>query len=268
MEKVYPKMVIQKLVKITPQKAEDLLAGGTLNRPLSVPWARVLAGRIRADNWVETGETIQVDCFGRVVEGQHRLRAVAMSGKTVRMNIAFGVAPESFEILGDCRKRSLADQFGVLGIKNRNNLASAITWLWRYEGGRAHNACSKPTFSEAKDVLRDNPGIEESVTKSLQVRFLGLSGVVSVVHYLASKADREVADMFLDSLETGATHGRGNAARILRNRLIAAKNDRNIILPTPTKFAYMVKAWNAFYAKRNIGILRWRSDEDFPAVLS
>ena len=75
---------------ITPERATQILATqNTGNRSISRRHVAVLAEEIKAGRWKLNGDTI---CFNgsRLIDGQHRLSAIAASGIPVESLVVYG----------------------------------------------------------------------------------------------------------------------------------------------------------------------------------
>lgn len=81
--------------EITPAKAREYLKFNTRNyRKLSRATVKTYAEDMKNGKWELNGEPICFSESGMLKDGQHRLAAVILSGKTVRMNVTRGVAEE------------------------------------------------------------------------------------------------------------------------------------------------------------------------------
>lgn len=100
--------------EITPELAKDILAGNTRNRSISARLVESLLRDIKEGRWILTHQGIGLASDGGLVDGQHRLTAIALSGETVRMNVTYNVDPKAFEVVDtNNRPRSQADILGL-----------------------------------------------------------------------------------------------------------------------------------------------------------
>lgn len=98
-----------RVVQVSPEMAEHWLERNTRNRKLRDSVVNKYAADMKAGRWMLTGDAIQFDTTGAVINGQHRLWAVFSSGVTVPMLVMEGLAPETVAVLDDHLKRNLAD---------------------------------------------------------------------------------------------------------------------------------------------------------------
>ena len=75
-------------ILITPAIAADMLTRNTGNRKLRKGVAKLYAAQMTAGQWLETHEAIAVDSHGNLVDGQHRLEAIVISGCAQSMWLA------------------------------------------------------------------------------------------------------------------------------------------------------------------------------------
>jgi hypothetical protein len=72
---------------VTPEKALEYLERNRINRPLSELDVARLAWDIRTGAFVTTGQGIEFDVNGDLVDGQHRLNAIVRAGQGVHLRV-------------------------------------------------------------------------------------------------------------------------------------------------------------------------------------
>ena len=102
---------------LTPAAAM-VLAKSTVgqNRKVSKPYVRMLVAEMKGGRWKENGESIKCDRQGRLVDGQHRCWACALSGIPIWVQMTYNVEEEARETLDIGRKRSSFDRLLVEGL--------------------------------------------------------------------------------------------------------------------------------------------------------
>lgn len=93
---------------VTPQIAEDWLQANTHNRELRESRVNYFIGEIKAGRWRLTHQGIAFGSNRVLLDGQHRLWAIALSGASVPALIVVNVPPDSLEAI-DVSMRSVAD---------------------------------------------------------------------------------------------------------------------------------------------------------------
>ena len=116
---------------ITPSRARELLDNPAPNRRLHMSQVRFLASEIRKGNFRPNGCPIIIDQYGRLMDGQHRCKAIVMSGRPVRSDVIYGQNYEE-----TCR--SLGRHQG------RSNIDNSVMF---------HPDLPSDTFSVAKSIL-------------------------------------------------------------------------------------------------------------------
>jgi hypothetical protein len=87
------------LVKVTPEMAAKFLLKNDGNRKLREQHAAGLARAIENGKYQLTHQAAAVTKKGRLIDGQHRMRAIIMAGKPVEMFIAYDVPDDTFAVL-------------------------------------------------------------------------------------------------------------------------------------------------------------------------
>ena len=72
---------------ITPERASQLLAANTTNRPVSKAVVRSFAQAMRRGEWMVTHQGIAFDTRGVLVDGQHRLAAIIEADVPVELTV-------------------------------------------------------------------------------------------------------------------------------------------------------------------------------------
>jgi hypothetical protein len=102
------------IVGVTPEIAAAWLRQNIAhNRTLRAAEVARLAGEMKAGRWVLTPTGIVFDTNGKLIDGQHRLSAVVLSGCTVQMIVWHNVETDVLNVLDTGRGRSLVDVLTV-----------------------------------------------------------------------------------------------------------------------------------------------------------
>jgi len=265
-----------KVVAVTPAMAERWLEeSNTHNRNLRENAVDSYARDMLAGNWAENGESIKFAEDGTLLDGQHRLWAVAQSGATVRLLVATGLERGTQETMDDGRKRTLADALTLRGEHNAVALASVLRRALMWEQGQRRNTGAyTPTNTECLQFLEKHPEARESadVSKSLRAPTKLPSSVIGVTHWVFTRIDKEDADWFFKHLGTGAIADQFHPILTLRKKAgdIAdeAKRRGGGRVPEDVLLAFVIKAWNAYREGSQLKVLRFKpggaNPEQFP----
>ena len=82
--------IISKVEYITPIRANQLLAQNKRNRPLNLKYVNHLASEMKQGRWEANGESIKLN-GSELLDGQHRLHAIKLSGVTVPILVVSGI---------------------------------------------------------------------------------------------------------------------------------------------------------------------------------
>ena len=95
---------------VTPAMAQAWLAKNTDNRPVRRDRVAALASRIRNGEWEATHQGICIATSGRLLDGQHRLLAIVLTGIPVTVNVSTGFSEKTFDVIDNQLSRSVADR--------------------------------------------------------------------------------------------------------------------------------------------------------------
>jgi len=257
-------------VQMTPKWATKLLSNNPTNRLPQPKHVAFLAQMMWEGKFLINGDTIRVAKDGRLLDGQHRLAAVVLSGITVTMILVTGLDPASQATMDRAKIRKSGDWLTILGYKDGARLAASARLLWIYERGLIHmpggaGSC-EPLVTE--EVVKRHPGL---VTSMAYIDSLGrMSRVVfssnaipPFAHYLFSTGDKARADLFLQQVIGGNSLPVGAPAFTLRNKLLASR----LVKPSPPAesiIQHVFRAWNAHTERRPLFRLALR--KVIPAV--
>lgn len=260
------------VMTVTPDMASDWLS--YRNHPKNRPLSKSVAGKYQADmesgRWALTPEGLIFDTQGQIISGQHRLKAVANSGKSFDFWIFPDQPRDIFDVVDQGYKRTAAH---VLRVPHAVSIANAARHLAALADGDRWGMPRFPkiTTPEIVETFRAWPEITWYATEASTV--YGSTGMPVGAHLalLAQAARTEHIgriEPWLDALHTGASLAPGDARLALRNRfqsgiqVISGVNRRDLA------YALMVKAWNAFVQDQDITLLRWSKNEVLPRVAS
>jgi hypothetical protein len=255
--------------RITPEIAASMLTTNVRNRPISRQHVTRLAEAMRRGEWELNGSTVKVAATGRLLDGQHRLSACVESGVAFDTLVVCGLPEETFSTIDQVsRGRKIADVLAIETGANMKNVAAALAVLYQF--GRFHEIQSndRPARDEfsvgvARAILEKHPGIVDSVATSNSIP-IWRNAQCAAVHYLFGMVDGELANDFADVMRSGAAETR-RPFNLFREGLIRLRATS----ATPNRrdaAARAIKAFNAERSGRRVGILTWRTNEEFPRI--
>jgi hypothetical protein len=246
---------------ITPKDAAAMLERNTRNRPMRPRAVNRYARAMAEGLWQVTGDAIRFDGDGVLLDGQHRLAAIAQSGASVPTLVIRGIDSSAQAVMDSGGVRKDADRLQLLSgreVKNANSLAAAIKFVIAYERDefdqlnvKQHSPYSRGwsqlVGTELLDAAARHEGLHywvAYVSSRRTARRLLKSGALSAFAYLASLAyEADEVEEFINRIESGADLKAGDPELALRNRmvnLIAA----GAITTGISAFASTIGAWN------------------------
>jgi hypothetical protein len=118
------------------------------------------------------------------------------------------------------------------------------------------------------ELLVEHPGVKESISAARKVihQFkAGSVAVVAVCHYLFTRQDATLAELFFDSVAKGAGLREIDPVYQLRKRLISSATSGRRTEAHATIALYF-KSWNAEKEQRTMNSLQWQASESFPNI--
>lgn len=262
------------IMQVTPEMAGMWLDEGNKkrNRPLSSTTVEQIARQIRNGEWQLTHQGIAFDEDGNLLDGQHRLKAIQVTGVTLPMMVIQGVPKSTFTVLDTGRKRTGKDALHLSGEVNTLHLASALRGLHLYQvdpDTEWSGVKSMVTNDQLIDILNQNPGMRDALGYGTAIqRAIHMTITAAAIGWYVTSAARPEIDQesWLEGVTTGANLRHGDPRLTLRNTMISL-NAGTIVRRrqnSRTHLHYYIKAWNAWAEGREQKILRRSSGEKMP----
>ena len=255
---------------ITPKQAEKLLEKLYHNqRHLREGWINRLMGEIKAGAFKLSCDAIVV-VDGTLLNGQHRLQAVARSGIACPFLVMRSEDPNIYKIIDSGVKRSISD---VITGENKNTIAAAAVWIMQYD--------QKTLTPQSR---KGGTGWQREIIRSKVIAFIDKhrEALQACVNACAVQKDRKLitptvgaAIMFLGDREGGGASGHnfmtdmyeGEKAGIIslaRKTITANALSRKKWAPVYT-FGLLIKAFKHWEAGTRPEELRLKLGETFPS---
>lgn len=259
------------VITITPEAAGQWLARGGTNRRLKSHVDKI-RDDILAGRWFLNGQAIILDRDGRVLDGQHRLRACVMAGLPIESVVVFNADPAGFDTIDTGAARSAADLISIDGTKNAALVAAAtriLTWYDNHYEGDLNGFAGKlsSTLIRRNAAQYGKAGLYAIVSnikaRSGLARIFPVSPLSALIFVASREGYGDLAAKFLEDIETGANLPAGDAALALRNRVISAKARGERIMPQ-SMFGLMLKSWTAYVKNDPVKLVRIGLSERAP----
>jgi hypothetical protein len=262
--------------RITPAKAEELLAANTANRPVSKSTVRGFAEAMRRGDWLVTHQGIAFDTDGVLVDGQHRLAAIVEADLPVEMTVFTDVEPGTFDVLDTGKRRNAADVLAIEGEKSSIMLAAMVRTVWLYHNrpdASWSGGAAGVTNHQIVQTLATHPRLRQFVP--IGDRIAAETGMIKsaagAASYLVEQANKRAR---LQDWYEGVIDGAGLAKtdpRLMFRRTMFAMARRQAGLvqrrrDTREHLALYLKAFNAWATADPLPTLRFTAREPLPAI--
>ena len=265
--------------QMTPQKAGEIFSTrNPNNRNVNKGVVDRIVADIKSGNWQSNnGSYISFDKDGNLLDGQHRLLAIAEAGIPVMVRVKLNADRESADTIDCGRSRSLGDVFKMSGIKNATSMASMLRkynclrsgCVIAYLGGGRETTDRAVSNREFEILLARNERIysqtlEKALSFKSKPRLVELSTIAAYMSYLIIDKGHSAAQVFAfwSELLDQSLPNRHSSCCLLNERLSNDKISRTK-LTGKSKEQLIKAAWRAYVEHREIGRLVPSEDKDF-----
>lgn len=265
-------------VIMTPEIAAEILSTCNFdNRKLDLNKCAEYARDMIAGEWAENGEPIKFARNFRLMDGQHRLKAVMMAGVEVILYCVSG--------LEDVKKVFMSIDVGVrkspgfllnsAGRINGGSLATITKFLLCYESGGRGAAWRRPTVAERDHTIEryGESNLHEglSAAKKCKVRHKASLAALYVLGKLSdAKLRTKNNPRFFGEMSGELPTAKGDAAFSLRSLFVNRSHSRSRFYDEE-ELALAIKAYNFSASGVPCKNLRWRTErwleECFPNLV-
>jgi hypothetical protein len=241
------------LIDVTPQMAARWLAEtNTHNRTLRGPAVAAYARDMTEGRWHTSGEAIKFAVDGTLLDGQHRLAAIARAGVAIATFVVFGLRREAQDVMDSGRKRSAGDALQLAGMRNVGRLSAAARLALCRRDGLPLSSTGY-TNAEVQGFIRANPDLVEAVElMGNTVRNLLLTPRAGdYCFWLLYRVDPDAAYAFFTSLQSLAGLADGNPILVLHRRL-SGNYGASRRISIEEQLSLVVRAWNYWRQGRSV----------------
>jgi hypothetical protein len=255
---------------ISPDWATEILTTkNTHNRRLSTAWQKIHSA-ISRGAWHVNGECIVFDTAGVLINGQHRLYAIAKGAAAVPCFVVYGVDPEAFATFDQGKKRSAADVLSAEGFESTKYTAAALGWRMAYEDGTlGTSGCRVVPNDRVMALSAEYPGlVEAAVWAQGHYTRLAPPAMIGFLRSVLLERDPAAAEEFLRKVIKGVGITEASWEFALRRRL-EDMSGRRAEADQFELCALFIKAWNKLRAGEPAStksVLVWKTTEAFPEI--
>jgi len=236
---------------ITPSRAKELLEANINNRRVKIDVVNRYANDILAGRWKEdTGEVIKISKSGIILDGQHRLYAIAKANTAIYLHIVYGVNDSVSDVLDTGSVRNASDVFKLNGIVNDGAIPGMIQFYNKIKKERfVTHRDTNLSNAEILSKYYENDALWQEVFRVSQRWYNAFAKILSKsiiggFYCRFREINPELAEQFMNELCTGINTS-NDTIRLLKDKLIKDKIS-NKKLSTTLKMIFIIKTWNCF----------------------
>lgn len=259
---------------VTPALAEKILTDSkdqVKNRNVADCHVEWLSEQMKSGRWRTNGEPIIIDDEGFLLDGQHRLYAVVMSGSAIETVVTRGVERSTFATIDTGAGRTSGNVMSMAGEANYNTLAAVLGWIHRYEGGKmlANPKAAGFTSAIGLALLKKHPTVREDVTWACTVAHSNVflrkapGSVMAFLKFMFGQYKPNKAVEFFELVGDIRADDHGTPTRVLRDWMVKDERSRCAATTLET-MAIFVKAWAAFLNGDRPKKYLWRRTTAYP----
>ena len=265
--------IIVKLVNVTPDMAIEMLEKNTMNRNVDQKRVDQYVQDMKAGRWAMNGSTIVFAEDGTLLDGQHRLWAVAEAKVPVRLLIVYNANKDSIVTMDIGKARSASNIMQIEQSAHSVTAATLTKLLWLHDlidcnlsPETCHmdvsNSNLRVFYNERKEMIEYAANLAEHGKHPFVKSHMALAFCV-----IGSKTKHiDKIDAFFDTLKTGACLTATHPIMTLRTRLLNSRLKVRVLSVQETLASY-IRAWNAYIRGKDLTTIRWNATEPIPEVL-
>jgi hypothetical protein len=216
------------VVMMTPEWAERILEKNNNNRKVRRGYVDFLVSEMKSGNFIENGIPIIIDDNDDLLDAQHRLKAIVISGKSYWMVLVTGVPRDAMATVDVGMKRTLFDSLTLMTVnaKAKSSLVRMILFYDRVleTGFNVSDPLKKQVslmqllskYAEYKDVVDTVVGdLVSNFKYDLRVRLV----VVLFSGFIIRQDSVSKGTLFLKKVLSGVDLSEGSVGLELRRKI-------------------------------------------------
>lgn len=243
--------VTHAVIVVDSTTATRWLTKNTKNRKIRQAVVQRYRTDMESGRWSFAGDPIRFDVHGNLIDGQHRLTALAeLDGVQLPMLVIRGLPTETQTVMDQGSRRNPGDQLAMKGIRNSNTIAAGIkqylVWSQGYmfrDTKAAKGAITTPAIEEWVD---NNPVAVEQISSLVHLAKQNDAPpsvcVAAAIEFF--RIDPEATIEFFTLLSRGAGT-EGHPIVTLDKRLQRVRRE-GVKMPNRDFLALIITAWNAW----------------------
>lgn len=264
------------VVVMTPEKAQYILDHKNgKNRSLRKNVVTKLANDIKENRWRVTHQGIAFDENEQLIDGQHRLQAIAQAGKNCLVYVSYNVSRDCFSVLDCGVSRTASDNLSYANVPRAKIVAPGIKHIILYKKfpAKTWNNLPFPTHAEIQNFYDSNFKTIDQLSELVQdtckkFKKVNPTGLL-VVCFLAAEMGHNMTSIssFCHGLGSGIQLAPGNPILAYRQFLINSTKiptDRNL---QQYSTACLTKLFNYWVEDKSLKQFKAPSFPSMPVVI-
>lgn len=221
---------ITRYENVSPQLATEYLKRNKCNRPLRKGTINRYARDMANDKWESTHQGIAFDRKGYLMDGQHRLYAIIVSGRTIRLPVTRGLPQQANAGVDNGFNRQTVDILHYQGIQADQLSIGCIRWMafdltiGRESLGRATRAERIDFYLKHREAISFTVSLFQTGKVIPRARVSSVIGVFARAYYHVK--DKTQLERAAEIMRTGVSSNeeRDRWLILLRNYLLYLKS--------------------------------------------
>lgn len=275
-----------KIMDITPEYASRMLDRNSRNRNIRDVHVKWLAKQMELGYWCFTGDPIRFGTDGVLLDKQHTLNAIILSGTKQRFMVLSGLEPEIFAILDTGISRTAGDALHMKGIPNANNVAAVCRRVLAFKNKSYYGAFDSSSGNKKvestmskKSELITNMIVLEEVTKNQRYQecttaagtfyksFPGVSqSRYGMLLFILGEKSAEDAYNFLSQFASGLGLVKDSPVNLLRKRF-EQQLSSTIKYQSNLQLYWFINCWNKYRTGETMKVLQTPAKIQIPEIL-
>jgi hypothetical protein len=258
-----------RIEQVTPAMADKYLGTQQRNRSLRDSRVEYLMALIERGEWTLTNDAISFDTDGRLINGQHRLTAIAAASVTLPLLVLRGLPPEVQDVMDSGLARNVSDALKMRGETYVHSLGAACRWEHRLRYVEANDGevihyghgGDRPTTLAVLAIFDEDPaGWREAAysVMAFQKQIRMRAGAGACLWRRFHQLDYDDAQAFFTGFISGAGLEAGSAVLQLRDQLGRTVAKGMHRMQDYREAALIIKAWNYYRDGDRPKVLAWK----------
>ena len=176
-----------------------------IQRHISHAKASTYIEAMHKNEWIQSMTAIHIADTGKLLDGQHRLRAIVDAGKSgMRCLVISGLPESTASYFDQGRPRSLEAVIKGQGIPNSKEMAATVKMMYQLY----HNTMTPPRNEVGKRISQDNKNLQFAVAEAKRMKddaHIAVPILAGTYFVLRSHYGKELVEEFFEIFTLGGS---------------------------------------------------------------